>query len=560
MRKHLPLLLVGVALTASAQTYDIDYTMPGARPDTTVFVTVLETDEPMMKGKFEPTWESLSQYEIPEWFKDAKFGMWAHWGPQCVEGSGDWMARGLYMEGSREYDWHVKNYGHPSEVGFKDILPLFKAENWDPQKLVDLYKEVGAQYFFVLGNHHDNFDLWDSKYQPWNSMNIGPKRDILAEWSAAARKAGLPFGVSIHADHAWTWYEPSRRYDLKGDKAGVPYDGMLTAEDGKGKWWEGLDPQDLYQQEHPLSKGNWCDGAVHGQWGWENGAAIPSQEFCTNFYNRTLDMINRYEPDLVYFDATALPLNPISDAGLKIAAHFYNKNLERNNGKMEGVIFGKILNDDQKKMMVWDVERGAPNDIQPLAWQSCSCIGNWHYNNEFYDKGWYKNAGTIVKLLVDIVSKNGNLLLNVPLRGDGSIDDKAEAIVREFGDWFKVGRKGILRSRPWRVFGEGPIAESSIALNAQGFNEGAYSKATAEEIRFTTVDGKIYAYVLAWPESGEVVIKSMAAGSDLLPEKIRRVNLLGHGKVKFDRRDDGLHLTIPASVTPTLAPVFEVVI
>lgn len=226
-------------------------------------VPVSEQDEPMMKGKFEPTWSSLENYQVPEWFRNVKFGIWAHWGPQCVEGSGDWMARSMYMEGTREYEYHVKHYGHPSEVGFKDIIPLWKAENWDPDKLVAFYKKIGAQYFFALGNHHDNMDLWDSKYQPWNSVNMGPKKDILAGWEKAARKYGLYFGVSLHADHAWSWYEPSQRHDTKGPKKGIPYDGKLTKADGKGKWWEGYDPQDLYAQNHPLSENSWDNGMIH---------------------------------------------------------------------------------------------------------------------------------------------------------------------------------------------------------------------------------------------------------------------------------------------------------
>lgn len=169
-------------------------------------VKVSEAQEPMQTGKFAPTWESLSRYEVPDWFRDAKFGMWAHWGPQCVEGSGDWMARGMYQEGSKQYKYHVENFGHPSEFGFKDILPLFKAERWNPDSIVGLYKELGAKYFFALGNHHDNFDLWDSKYQPWNSAAIGPKKDLLAGWADACHKHGLKFGVSLHADHAWIFY------------------------------------------------------------------------------------------------------------------------------------------------------------------------------------------------------------------------------------------------------------------------------------------------------------------------------------------------------------------
>ena len=376
-------------------------------------VPVSEKNEPMMKGKFQPTWESLENYQVPEWFRNAKFGIWAHWGPQCVEGSGDWMARSMYMEGTSEYKHHVEHYGHPSEVGFKDIIPLFKAEKWNPDALVAFYKKIGAQYFFALGNHHDNFDLWDSKYQPWNSKNMGPKRDVLAEWEKAARKYELPFGISFHADHAWTWYEPSQRYDRHGPKAGVPYDGTLTKADGKGKWWEGYDPQDLYAQNHPMSKGSWADGMINSQWAWGNGACLPTQEYCTNFYDRTVDAINRYNPDLIYFDVTVAPFYPISDAGLKIAAHFYNHNMATHKGKLEAVMLSKILDENQRKAIVWDVERGAPNEIMERPWQSCSCIGGWHYTTSVYENNWYKSASDVAKLLIDIVSKNGNLLLSV---------------------------------------------------------------------------------------------------------------------------------------------------
>ena len=311
-------------MTAQAQTYQ---------------VPVSEQHEKMQTGKYEPTWQSLETHQTPEWFRDAKFGIWAHWGPQCVEGSGDWMARSMYIEGSREYKWHVAHYGHPSEFGFKDILPLFKAEKWDPEALVEKYKRCGAQYFFVLGNHHDNYDLWDSKYQPWNSKNIGPEKDILDGWAKAAKKAGLPLGISFHADHAWTWYEPSQRYDMNGRKAGVYYDGKMTKEDGKGKWWEGLDPQMLYQQDHPMSEKSWSNSQIHSQWDWTHGACPPSQAFVTNFYDRTLDAINRYNPDLIYFDVTVLPFYDVSDCGLKIATHMYNRN-------PRGIVFGKILSDD----------------------------------------------------------------------------------------------------------------------------------------------------------------------------------------------------------------------
>lgn len=539
-------LLVSLALSMgvlSAQNYQ---------------VPISEKDEPMMEGKFQPTWSSLENYQVPEWFRNAKFGIWAHWGPQCVEGSGDWMARSMYMEGASEYKHHVEHYGHPSEVGFKDIIPLFKAEKWNPDKLVAFYKKIGAQYFFALGNHHDNFDLWDSKYQPWNSVNMGPKRDILAEWERAARKYELPFGISFHADHAWTWYEPAQRYDRNGPKAGIPYDGTLTKADGKGKWWEGYDPQDLYAQNHPLSKGSWADGMIHSQWAWGNGACLPTQEYCTNFYNRTIDAINRYNPDLIYFDVTVVPFYPVSDAGLKIAAHFYNHNMAAHKGKLEAVMLSKILDENQRKAIVWDVERGAPNQIIEQPWQSCSCIGGWHYNTSIYENNWYKSAADIVKLLVDIVSKNGNLLLSVPLRADGTFDEKEEKILNEFGDWMAMNREAIYSTRPWEVFGEGPIAEADIKINAQGFNEGAYSKATAQEIRFTQTKKDLYATVLAWPMENRILIKSLAEGSKLFPGKISKVELLGYGKVTFTRTAQGLLVNMPEKRVNDIAPVLKI--
>ncbi len=521
-------------------------------------VTVSEANEKMAKGKFEPTWESLQQYEVPEWFRNAKFGIWAHWGPQCVEGSGDWMARSLYMEGTREYRHHKENYGHPSEVGFKDILPLFKAEKWDPDKLVALYKKIGAQYFFALGNHHDNYDLWDSKYQEWNSMNIGPKKDILAGWAEAARKHGLPFGVSLHADHAWSWYEPSQRYDRYGDKAGIPYDGTLTKEDGKGKWWEGYDPQKLYAQNHPMSKGSWADGMIHRQWAWGNGVCIPTQEFVSNFYDRTLDVINRYNPDLLYFDVTGVPFYPISDAGLKIAAHFYNHNMATRKGELSAVMFGKILTEQQRDALVWDVEKGAPNQIMDEPWQSCSCLGGWHYNTAIYENNSYKSAADVVKLLADIVSKNGNMLLSVPLRADGTFDEKEEAILNDLADWMSINKEGILNTRPWKIFGEGPIANADIKINAQGFNEGAYTKASAKEIRFTQTKQHLYAICLAWPKEKQIIIKSLAKGNKLFSGKIGSVELLGYGKVKTSITAEGLIIHLPEQQVNKIAPVFKI--
>ena len=512
-------------------------------------IPVSEVHEQMQTGQFEPTWQSLEQHQTPEWFRDAKFGIWAHWGAQCVEGSGDWMARGLYLEGGDQYKYHREHYGHPSEFGYKDVLPLFKAERWNPDSLVARYKRCGAQYFFVLGNHHDNYDLWDSKYQPWNSKNIGPKRDILDEWAKAAKKQGLPLGISFHADHAWTWFEPSRRYDLEGDKAGVWYDGNLTKADGKGKWWEGLDPQMLYQQQHPMSQGSWDNRRVHSQWDWSHGACPPSQEFVTNFYDRTLDAINRYQPDLIYFDVTVLPFYPLSDCGLKIAAHLYNKN-------PRSVVFGKILNEDQKKALTWDVERGAPNQMIEQPWQTCNCIGDWHYNTRTYRRG-YRRATNIVKQLVDIVSKNGNLLLNIPLRGDGTYDEKAAAFLDELEAWMTQNGESIFGTRPWVKFGEGPVAEKDIKISDQGFNEAQYNGMDYRDIRFNQTRKYLYVTAMGWPEDGKLLIKSLAKKGPHFKKPISSVYLLGYGKLKARQTAAGLEVQLPKPCNK-IAPVLRI--
>ena len=514
-------------------------------------------NEPMAQGSFKPTWESLQQYKVPEWFRNAKFGIWAHWGPQCQPEQGDWYARFMYAEGNREYKWSTQNYGHPSEYGFKDVCNAWKAENWNPEKLVTLYKKAGARYFFGMGNHHDNFDMWDSKYQPWNSVNIGPKKDIIDGWAKAARKNGLYFGVSIHAAHAWTFYETAQRSDKEGPKAGVPYDGNLTKANGKGKWWEGYDPQDLYAQRHPLSKGSEKTSSIHSQWEWSNGASVPSKEYCDKFYNRTVDLINHYNPDLLYFDDTALPLWPISDAGLRIAAHYYNQNMQQHKGKLESVIFGKILTADQKKCMVWDVERGAPDKIQEQPWQTCTCIGEWHYRRSIYDNDKYKTAKEVVHMLADIVSKNGNLLLNIPVRGDGTIDEKEVKVVEKIGEWMDVNSEGIYDTRPWKVFGEGPTAENANPINAQGFNEGKTSY-SSKDIRFTTKNGVLYAIVMGWPEDGKVVIKSLSISHLPNQKNIKQVELLGSGNVKFVSGADGLTVTLPAKQSSDIAFILKI--
>jgi alpha-L-fucosidase len=504
-----------------------------------------QLNEPIAAGPFKPTWESLQTYQTPEWYRNAKFGMWAHWGPQCQPEAGDWYARGMYQEGSEQYKIHLQKYGHPSKFGFKDVINVWKAENWNPEELVSLYKSAGAQYLMALANHHDNFDLYDSKYQnSWNSTKIGPKKDLIGGWAKAARNNGLPFGVSVHASHAWMFYETSQGSDKSGPFAGVQYDGNITKANGKGAWWDGLDPQELYAQNHQVSQG-W-------NWDWENKQYWPSQAYCEKFYNRTIELINKYNPDVVYFDDSHLPLWPVSDVGLKIAAHLYNKSIKEH-GALRAVVNAKILDDNQRKAMVWDLERGHANEIQPLPWQTDTCIGDWHYNRALYERNGYKTTETVIQTLVDIVSKNGNLMLNIPVRGDGTIDEKERKVVEGIGKWMKVNSESIYGTRPWKIFGEGPAQQAAAQLNGPGFNEGKGKQLTHEDIRFATKGDALYATAMGWPEDRKLVIKSLAKNSEHLPKEIQKVELLSTKQsLTFERNEKGLVISMPEKLSDTL--------
>ena len=299
-----------------------------------------------------------------------------------------------------------------------------------------------------------------------------------------------------------------------------------------------------------MSKGSWDNGAIHGQWDWSHGACPPSSEFVTNFYNRTLDAINRYQPDLIYFDVTVLPFYPLSDCGLKIATHLYNKN-------PRSVVFGKILNDDQRRALTWDVERGAPNEIIDEPWQTCNCIGGWHYNTSIYEQNRYKTAEAVVRQLVDIVSKNGNLLLSIPLRADGTYDDKEARFLDELEAWMLVNGESIFGTRPWVKFGEGPVAEKDIKINNQGFNDGQFANMDYRDIRFNQTKKYLYVTAMSWPQDGKLIIRSLAKNNADFKKSISSVTLLGYGKLKARQTVQGLEVQLPKPCNK-IAPVLRI--
>jgi alpha-L-fucosidase len=449
----------------------------------------------------------------------------------------------MYVPGHADYKFHVAERGHPSTNGFKDVIHTWKAAQFDPDKLLKFYKDSGAKYFMALANHHDNFDNYHSKYQPWNSVALGPQKDLIGGWAKAARKHGLRFGVSVHASHAWSWYEVAQGADKTGPMAGVPYDGKLTKADGKGLWWDGFDPQELYAQNHvPGQRLEWV-------WDASKGSSTPDAAYMQKFFLRTKQLWDDYKPDLIYFDDTVMPFHGVTDeVGLKLAAHCYNSSIQRH-GRNEAVMNGKKLNEMQRQAFVYDIERGKAAEILPFTWQTDTCIGSWHYDRDVFNKHRYKTAAQVVPMLVDIVSKNGNLMLSVPVRRDGTIDEDEVKVVSEVGAWLKVNGEAIYATRPWQIYGEGPAIAAAEKGQFDGQKDTQSKPFTAADVRFTqSKDGKtLYAIVLAFPADGKVAIKSLATGTAHWPGKIGSVRMLGaRGKLDFTRDDAGLHVTLPA--------------
>jgi alpha-L-fucosidase len=477
------------------------------------------------KGPFIGTRASLGKYEIPEWFRDAKFGIWAHWGPQSAIEYGDWYARNMYMQGSEQNIYHLETYGHPSKFGYKDTIPLWKAEQFDPAYLIGLYKKAGAKYFMSMGVHHDNFDMWNSTYQPWNAANKGPKKDIVGMWANAAREAGLKFAASDHLWITYKWFSVNHGHDKTGPYAGLPYDGADPTNsslyvDSDQVWGENLD---------------WDETGIPLWWK-------------RHWFSRIKDLVDKYQPDLLYTDG---PL-PFEEYGLSLVAHLYNLSARKNGGKPEAIYTTKRPGDTEQGTGVLDVERGIVSDIWPRPWQTDTCIGDWHYKRGQK----YKTPKTIIDMLVDIVSRNGNLMLNFPLPARGTLDQEELAILAEITKWMSVNSGAIHGSRPWKIFGEGPAP--SAASSDAAFNEEKRKDLTAADVRFTTQGETLYAFVMGWPEY-QTVIRPLATNTALRVGKIQNVELLGFdGKLEWSQDSSGLKVMMPAQKPCDYAIVFKV--
>ena len=482
--------------------------------------------EEIAPGPFKPTDESLKQYQYPDWFRDAKFGIWAHWGPQAMPRRGDWYARNLYLgpgHADRKtgkvvdapgsvYTFHVQKYGHPSVFGYKDIMPLWKAENWDPEKLMALYKKAGAKYFVSTGSHHDNFFLWNSKIHRWNAVNMGPKKDVVGLWQKAAKEQGLRFGVSEHLAASFTWFQASRGADATGPKAGVPYDGN--------------DPQyqDLYHKK-----------AEPGDTGW----LTTNPDYHRTWFNEVKELIDLYHPDLLYSDSKL----PFEDVGRSLLAHYYNQDLKKNRGKLEAVYNCKA---ESQGKWVRDIERGVAEGIKPDPWQTDTSIGDWYYRTGQK----YMTSGEVVRMLIDIVSKNGNLLLNVVQTPEGDLEPDALTILDGIAAWMEPNKEGIYSTRPWKVYGEGPFMAAPKEKGFMGQKDVPKRPYEAEDFRFTaSKDGTVlYAFEMA-PPTGEVRITSLGNDAKLADKPVTAVEVLGSDeKLAWKQEAGALVIQQPARI------------
>ncbi len=475
-------------------------------------------------SEYEENWESLKKYQVPEWFRDAKFGIFIHWGVYSVPAFGsEWYPRLMYMDSavwnaefelqrkgpSAVYTHHVQTYGHPGEFGYKDFIPLFKAENFNADAWLDIFVKAGAKYIVPVAEHHDAFAMYDSRYTRWNSVEMGPKRDVLKELFTAARKAGIKTGASSHFAFNWVFFNRKKEFD-NWDSAYF----------------------DLYG--HNLEKHDQMD-----------------EKHLTNWWNRTTDIIDNYQPDIMWFDFY-WDKEVFRPYHKRLAAYYYNKGIEWNK---EVVLQGKNFGDFQsfpEGTFLYDLERGKLADIRKEPWQTDTSIGK---NSWGYVSNWIsKTPSQLIDDLVDIVSKNGCLLLNVGPKSDGTIPEDQIKVLMEIGKWLQTNGQAIYGSRPWQIFGEGPTV-----VAAGHHTEKNNKNFTENDFRFTTNDNKLYAIALELPGNNTLNISSLAKGSDYCPYDIIDVRLLGStSAINWNQNSEGLQVELPENHALQYAAVMEI--
>ncbi|MFI3206108.1 MAG: alpha-L-fucosidase [Clostridia bacterium] len=473
--------------------------------------------------KFTADFESLGKVKCPDWFRDLKFGIWSHWGPQSVPMNGDWYAKGMYIEGTSHYNYHLAHYGHPSEFGYKDICKLWKAENFNPDELMAKFYKAGARYFVGQMSHHDNFFNYDSELNRMNSVKVGPHKDICQMWKDAAEKYDMPFGLSEHLSASFSWWHTNKGCDKYGPFAGVPYDGN--------------DPEyaDFYHnnKEHYQRVDSLYIKNGNIPWYTQN------EEFHKYWLKAMDEVIAKFKPDMLYTDG-ALPFVSHKDEfdpsgysyGLEAVANLYNTSIDEH-GENRAIYTQKDIRPEVRQVGIYDIERSQLDYADPLPWQTDTCIGGWYYNAQRE----YKYPEHVIEMFVDIIAKNGSLLLNIIQRPDGTIDKHAEYILDELAVWFDICSEAIYYTRPWKVCMEGATRVKTKGMSEE---KAVWSDA---DYRFVQKENTVYAYILAPASSRVAVIKSFNEG-----EEIKNVRLLGFGDVEFSHNFGVLTVKLPETL------------
>jgi alpha-L-fucosidase len=496
------------APTASEEPAKIDqiWQKASSKYDAERAALLTEVDAIANQGPFRPDWESLQKYEAPAWYQDAKFGIFIHWGVYSVAAFGnEWYPRNMYEPGFDAYKHHIATYGPQDKFGYKDFIPMFKAERFDPSEWAELFKKAGAKYVVPVAEHHDGFAMYDSGLSDWTAAKMGPHRDVIGDLAKSVRAQGLYFGVSSHR---------------------VEHDFFM----GVGR----KIPSDVNDPQFAAFYGPAQVGVIN--WGTPVGSDFTyvSSAWTDDWLARGAELVEKYHPDLVYFDWW-IGQASIRPNLTRFAAFYYNRSLKY--GDHVGVINYKDYA-MQAHAGVLDVERGQLDDTRTPQWQTDTSVSNksWGYIKE----DTFKSPESVVHQLIDIVSKNGNLLLNIGPRSDGTIPEEVQRVLLEVGSWLNVNGDAIYGTRPWRIYGEGPTK-----VAAGSFHDTDTAHYTPEDFRFTTKADALYVIGLAWPANGEAVIRSLAATVGSQP--VQSVSLLGSdAKPKFQQRPDGLHVALPA--------------
>ena len=524
-------------------------------------------DMPMTNGPFKASWESIEEHYpgTPEWLREAKLGLWVHFGPQSSGNSGDWYARRLYTPGTTAYTNHLKNFGHPSKTGYKDVLRAWDPQKLNPEELVNIYKDAGIRFLIIQGVHHDQFDLWDSKYQPWNSKNLGPKRDLIREWARAARESNMRFGITFHHEYSWWWWQTAFQSDNEGPYAGIPYDGNLTLEDGKDTWWEGYDPRLLYGIN--LREYEGVAAAANSDWSPPPAGIFKNHLEYANWYStwwaaRMMDAVTKYQPDFIYTDGT--DQQPFSGYGTgtgyksnamqHVIADYYNQTLKRR-GKVD--VFSIVKFRKKTNGTVNTEEGSIPEKIKTdQAWIAETPVGDW-----FYAPGFTYSAEAVIRYLLEEVSRDGNVGICVSLLPDGSLDAGSKQMLHEMGEWLKINGAGIYGSYAWEIIGEGKNGTLNVLPGGKIGSRQANHKFSTADIRFTRgKKGNVYAWVMTVPEAGETLkIKSLGLRDSLSSQKIKSVKLLGfNGTLQWQQQDEYLSIKCPDEMPFEIAVGFEI--